>query len=269
MSFLIKEDGDLNTKNVIKTIVGGLIIIILLVNFPLGTVGAGERGIRLRFGAVDGTAIGEGLYFRVPFIEAVKKMDVKVQKYEVDAGAASKDLQTVSSKVALNFHISPESVTTVYKNIGMDYQSRIIVPAVQESVKAATARFTAEELITKREEVREAIKLILKSKLNDEGMIIDEFNIVDFDFSESFNQAIEAKVTAEQNALASKNKLEQIKYEAQQAVESAKGRAEAQKIEGQALQNNPQVLELRAIEKWNGQLPTYMTGTVPFVNLQK
>lgn len=269
MSFLFNDNSELKPKSVIVTVIVGLLVLIMLLNFPLGTVGAGERGIRLRFGAVDGTAIGEGLYFRVPFIESIKKMDVKVQKYEVDAGAASKDLQTVSSKVALNFHISPDSVTTVYKNIGMDYQSRIIVPAVQESVKAATARFTAEELITKREEVREAIKVILNSKLSDEGMIIDEFNIVDFDFSESFNQAIEAKVTAEQNALASKNKLEQIKYEAQQAVESAKGRAEAQKIEGQALQNNPQVLELRAIERWNGILPTYMTGVVPFINVQK
>ena len=269
MSYFINNDGDLKKTSVIKAIVGSLIVLIILFNFPLGTIGAGERGVRLRFGAVDGTAVGEGLYFRVPFIESVKTMDVKVQKYEVEAGAASKDLQTVSSKVALNFHISPESVTSTYKNIGMDYQSRIIVPAVQESVKASSAKFTAEELITKREEVREEIKLILKSKLSDDGIIVDELNIVNFEFSESFDQAIEAKVTAEQNALASKNKLEQIKYEAQQAVESAKGRAEAQRIEGQALQNNPQVLELRAIEKWNGILPVYMTGTTPFVNISK
>ena len=267
MNFFIDENGDIKFKNIVKLVIGIFLLVIILSSF--GTVGAGERGIKLRFGAVQGEALGEGLYFISPIGEQVKIMDVKMQKYEVDAGSASKDLQTVSSKVALNFHVSPEYVTSVYKNIGIDYQSRIIVPAVQESVKASTARFTAEELITKREEVRETIKLILKTKLNDEGIIIDEFNIVDFDFSESFNKAIEDKVTAEQNALASKNKLEQIKYEAQQAVESAKGRAEAQKIEGEALQDNPQVLELRAIERWNGVLPTYMTGTVPFVNLQK
>ena len=114
-------------------------------------------------------------------------MDVKVQKYEVDAGAASKDLQTVSSKVALNFHVSPDSVTNVYKNIGIDYKSRIIFPSVQESVKSATAKFTAEELITKREEVREAIKIILNGKLSDKGVVVDEFNIVDFDFSDRYN----------------------------------------------------------------------------------
>lgn len=269
MSFFMDNEGNLKASSVLKMIGLFVLLIVLLINMPFGTVGAGERGIRLRFGAVQGSPITEGLYFKLPFIESVRKMDVKVQKYEVDASAASKDLQTVSSKVALNFHVAPNSVTTVYKNIGLDYQSRIIVPAVQESVKSATAKFTAEELITKREDVREAIKIILNSKLNDEGIVVDEFNIVDFDFSKSFNQAIEDKVTAEQNALASKNKLEQIKYEAQQAVESAKGRAEAQKIEGQALQNNPQVLELRAIEKWNGVLPTYMTGTTPFVNLSK
>jgi regulator of protease activity HflC (stomatin/prohibitin superfamily) len=219
------------------------------------------------FGAVTGEPLQEGLYVKVPFIDSVKKMDVKTQKYEVEAGAASRDLQTVSSKVALNFHVDPTKVNNIYQRIGKDYQERIIVPAVQESVKASTAKFTAEELITKRESVREEIKIVLMTKLNDEGIVVDEFNIVDFDFSKSFNDAIEAKVTAEQNALASKNKLEQIKYEAQQAVESAKGRAEAQKIEGQALLNNPQVLELRAIERWNGILPVYMTGTVPFVNI--
>jgi prohibitin 2 len=255
-------------KLILKLIGFGLLLILFLVFSPVGTIGAGERGIRLRFGAVTGV-VDEGLYFRLPLIENVKKMDVKVQKYEVDAGAASKDLQTVSSKVALNFHINPENVATLYKNIGTDYQARIIVPAVQESVKAATARFTAEELITKREEVREAIKNILREKLTDEGIVIDEFNIVDFDFSKSFNDAIESKVTAEQNALAAKNKLEQIKYEAQQAVESAKGRAEAQRIEGEALRENPQVIELRAIEQWDGKMPTYYGGgALPFINIQ-
>jgi len=269
MPYFIKDNGDSNTKNVIKTITLGVLLIILLLNFPLGTVGAGERGIRLRFGAVDGNPVEEGLYFRVPFIEAVKKMDVKVQKYEVGADAASADLQTVSSKVALNFHLLPEQVSSIYKNIGIDYQNRIIVPAVQESVKAATAKYTAEELITKREQVREDIKNILRTKLTTSGLIVDEFNIVNFDFSESFNEAIEAKVTAEQNALASKNKLEQTKYEAQQEIEQAKGKAQALQIEGNAITSNPQVVELRAIEKWNGQLPTYMTGTTPFVNLNK
>jgi regulator of protease activity HflC (stomatin/prohibitin superfamily) len=146
----------------------------------------------------------EGLYFKWPLIETVKKMDVKIQKYEVDSSAASSDLQTVSSKVALNFHVDPNMVTSIYNNIGTDYQDRIIVPAVQESVKAATAKFTASELITKREEVRDAIKTILANKIGGDGIIIDELNITDFDFSDSFNSAIEAKVTAEQNAQALK-----------------------------------------------------------------
>ena len=144
------------------------------------------------------------------------------------------------------------------------------MPALQESVKAATAKFTAEELITKREIVRDEIKLSLQSKLQNDGIIVDDFNIVDFDFSASFNQAIEAKVTAEQQALAAKNKLEQIKYEAEQEVAKAKGKAEAQKIEGDALRANPEVIQLRSIEQWDGKLPLYMSGdgTLPFLQIR-
>jgi len=251
---------------VIITVVG---LFLLFSLSPFGIVNAGERGIMLRFGAVTGRVLSEGLYFRIPLVESVKIMDVKIQKEEADVSAASKDLQTVTSKVALNYHIDPDKVDSIYQSIGINYSARLIDPYVQESVKAITAQYTAEELITKRELVRDAIKTALRAKFDNSGIVVDEFNIIDFQFSKSFNEAIEAKVTAEQNALAAKNKLEQIKFESEQVIASAKGKAEAQRIEGEALRANPQVIELRAIEKWDGKLPTYMTGTTPFVNLSK
>lgn len=244
----------------------GLFIITLLFT-TLGTVGAGERGVKLRFNAVTGDALNEGLYVKLPFVEKVKKIDVKVQKEEVNASAASKDLQTVNATVALNWHVQPERVTDIYQEYRDEYQARIISPVIQEAVKAATAQFTAEELVTRRSDVREAIKINLKDKLENRGFIVDEFNIVNFGFSKSFDNAIEAKVTAEQDALAAKNKLEQAKFEAQQAIETAKGRAEALRIEGDALRQNSQLIELRAIEKWNGTLPQITGGAVPFVNV--
>ena len=257
-------------KNSIPLAVGGVIILLILIIFsPFGIVGAGERGIQLRFGAVTGKVWGEGLYFKIPLIESVKTVDVKIQKEEAAVSAASRDLQTVTSKVALNYHVDPKKVADIYQSIGTDYKARLIDPYMQEAVKATTAQFTAEELITKREMVREAVKTSLRTKFADSGILVDEFNIVDFEFSKSFNEAIEAKVTAEQNALAAKNKLEQIKFESEQAIASSKGKAEAQRIEGEALRANPQVIELRAIEKWDGKLPQYMTGTVPFVNLPR
>lgn len=255
-------------KTAIKFIVLGIIGLILLgIVWPFGTINAGERGVLLRWGAVTGKILGEGLYFRVPVMDRVIVMDVQVQKEQIDASAASKDLQSVNSTVAVNFHISPDVVARIYQEIGEDYKSRLIDPALQEAVKASTAKYTAEELITKREEVRDEIKVHLTSKLEPRGIIVDDFNIVDFNFSTSFNAAIEAKVTAEQSALAAKNKLEQIKFEATQEIEAAKGRAQALQIESDAIKSNPQILELRAIEKWDGRLPTVTSGATPFVNI--
>lgn len=255
-------------KNIMKLVGFGVLALFLLgIFWPFGTVGAGERGIMLRFGAVTGKVLNEGLYVRIPVMERVAIMDVRIQKEQVDAPAASKDLQSVSSIVAANFHLNPEKVADVYREIGPDYKTRLIDPALQESVKASTAKYTAEELITKREQVREDIKNHLNEKLGARGIEIDDFNIVNFEFSPSFNEAIEAKVTAEQAALAAKNKLEQIKFEAEQEIAAARGRAEALKIESEALKSNPQILELRALEKWDGRLPTVTGGSIPFINV--
>lgn len=231
-----------------------------------GTVGVGERGIKTRFSAIAGGPLNEGLYIKLPIIESVRKMDIKIQKEQVDADAASKDLQTVHTTVALNFHVDPDRVVDIYQNIGVDYKSRLIDPALQEAVKASVAKFTAEELITKRELVKEDIKNHLKDRITSHGIAVDEFNIVNFQFSQAFEAAIETKVTAEQNALAAKNKLQQVQFEAEQAVASAKGKAEAISIESRALLNNPQVLNLRMIEKWDGKLPQVTDGN-PFLNL--
>lgn len=249
-----------------------LLIILLPVIFgSFGTVGAGERGVRTRFNAVTGT-VDEGLYTKIPYVEGVKIMDVKVQKDEVEAGAASKDLQTVNSKLAINYNLSPDYVATIYKTVGKDYKTRLVDPAVQESVKAVTAKYTAEELITKREVVRDEIKSLLSAKMLPYGLIISQVNITNFDFSQSFNQAIEAKVTAEQSALAAKNKLEQVKFEAEQRITTAKGEAEAIKIQAAAIQNQggAEYVNLKWVEKWNGQLPSTVMGeAIPMMNLSK
>lgn len=263
------ENGEpLIGKIIISSLIGLVLLGIIITQFPFGTVGAGERGVRLRFSAVIGNVVSEGLYFRIPFVERVVIMDVKTQKEEVGASAASKDLQTVSATVALNYSVMPDSVVSVYQTIGVDYKARIVDPAIQEAVKASTAKFTAEELITKREEVGADIRAHLTEKLTSSGIKVEGFSIINFDFSKSFNQAIEDKVTAEQNALAAKNKLEQIKYEKEQAIVSAQGRAEALRIESNAISSNEKVLELRAIEKWDGVLPQVTSGAVPFINLK-
>ncbi len=252
---------------------GSFILVILGVVALLANsftyVPVGHRGVATRFGGLTGQIRSEGVALKLPFVDGNRNMEVRVQKEETRASAASKDLQVVTSVVAVNYFIDPDQVANLFQNVGMDYKIRLISPVIQESVKSTTAKFTADELITRRTDVSDQILNELASKLSDFGIRVIDLNIVDFDFSESFNRAIEDKVTAEQQALAAKNKLEQVKYEAEQQIESARGRAEALQIEGEAIANNPGVVQLRAIEKWNGTLPQYMTGdSVPFIQIR-
>lgn len=250
-----------------KIAIGLAALIIILGTF--GTVGAGERGVLLQFGAVQDKVFDEGLYLKITFIQKVVKMDVKIQKDEVPASASSKDLQVVTSKIALNYHLDPGTVNKVWQEVGKNYNTRIIAPSIQEGVKAVTAKFTAEELITKREEVKEQIKANLTNRLFERSIIVDEFNIIDFEFSPAFNEAIEAKVKAEQLKLKADRDLERIKIEKEQIIAAAQGKAEAIRIEAQALKQNPQVVELRWIEKWNGEVPTYWGEASPFIGINR
>lgn len=246
-------------------------IAIILIFNPFIIVSAGERGVILEWGAVSKDIMGEGIHWRTPIKQKVERMDVRIQKEEVDASAASKDLQNVTSKIALNYHLNPDQVNLLWQKIGKDYKQRIIDPAIQEAVKASTAKYTAEELITKRESVKEEIRQALKVRLADEYITVDQFSIVNFDFSKAFNEAIENKVTNEQNAMAAKNKLEQVKFEAEQRIAQARGEAEAIKIQAEAItqQGGKDYVQLKAIERWSGNLPTIMlpNASVPFLNL--
>lgn len=260
--------SNIDAKKIISRIAIGFIALIILFG-AFGTVGAGERGVLLQFGAVKDRVFDEGLYVKIPFVQSVVKMDVKLQKDEIPASASSKDLQIVTSKIALNYHLEPSSVNRVWQEVGKNYNARIIAPSIQEAVKAETAKFTAEELITKREMVKEQIKANLAERLLQNFIIVDEFNIIDFSFSSAFNDAIEAKVTAEQLKLKAERDLERIKIEADQKIAEAEGKAIAIRIEAQALLQNAKVVELRWIEKWDGKVPTYWGEASPFIGINR
>jgi len=245
------------------------VLVIVLLFSAVYQIDAGQRGVLLTFGNPDMNAKAEGLHFKIPFIQNVVKMDIKTQKYEAEASAASKDLQTVTSKIATNYHLTPDSVPMLYKEIGINYQERVIQPLEQEIVKATTAKFTAEELITKREEVRLDIKNTLHERLALRGIIVEEVSIVNFDFSPSFNAAIEAKVTSLQLKLKADNDLQRIMVEAEQRVTQAKGESEAIAIQAQAInsQGGRDYVQLQAINKWDGVLPKITGGATPFISL--
>jgi regulator of protease activity HflC (stomatin/prohibitin superfamily) len=240
---------------------------------PFAAVPAGHRGVMTTFGNPSNTVLSEGLHFRLPFAQHLNLVDVTIQKVEGDGNAASRDLQTVHTKIALNFHVKPEASVTVFRDLGNQPGERIIVPSVQEAVKAVTARFTAEELIAKRTDVRDQIVSQLRERLARHGIVVDEFSIVNFNFSKSFNDAIEAKTTAEQLKLKAERDLQRIEVEARQKVTQAKAEAEA--LAAQRQQVTAELIRLReienqraAIEKWDGHLPHVSGGAVPFVNVK-
>lgn len=256
------------TKWVVFSTVGLVALILIFTSF--GTVSSGEIGIRTRLNEVIGTK-GPGLYAVVPFMESVEPINVQTQKEQVDVEAASSDLQDVHTVIALNYNVESDKVADLYVRVGTSYKTVIIDPAVQEAVKASTAKYTASDLIQNRPKVRDAIQKDLAVKLSENFIQVSDVSIVDFRFSETFNRAIEAKVTAEQNALASKNLLEQKKYEAEQTVVTAQAQAEAIKIQASAInsQGGADYVALQAIGKWNGVLPIQMIpgSSVPFINV--
>ena len=253
---------------------------------PFVIVPNGHRGVKLTFGKAADAPLSEGLHFRLPLVQSVYKMPVMIERSETESEAASRDLQRVTTNVVLNYHIDPKQVVSVYRQLGEfdNIEPRIIDPAVQEAMKSVTARYTAEQLVTKRPEVADGIKVALRERMLRHGLIIDEFSITNFKFSASFDQAIEAKTVAEQQKLKAERDLERIKVEAEQRISFARGEAESTKLaaeaQAQALRIQresltPELIRLReveaqlkAIEKWDGRMPQVSGGALPFINVQ-
>ncbi len=230
--------------------------VVLLNSFVV--VDAGHTGVVMTFSAVEDTVLSEGLHFKMPFVQNVVQMNNRTQKVETNGSASSKDLQIVSYVVAVNFHVNDTASATLFQNVGMDYSSVIVVPAIQESIKAVSAQFTAEELITKRQSVGDQIKDALSEKIGPYGITVEIFNIVNFDFSEEFNAAVEAKQTAQQNALKAEQDLARIEVEAKQKITQAQAEAESIKLIQEALSQSPDYVEYVKWNKWDGKLPSVM-----------
>lgn len=262
-----------------------LIVIALLVFLGIMTymsayiIGAGERGVIMDFGKVrDNTVLSPGIHFVIPVYNTIARLDVQTQVYESETMAASKDLQDAKTKIALNYHIDTSAVNVLYRDIGVDYQTRIIIPAIHEVVKASTAKYNADELITKRESVKDMIQSGLYDRLSGRGIIVEQISITNFEFSQQFSQAIEQKVTAQQNALRAENDLKRIEIEARQKIAtaegdkqstilSAEGKAKEIEIIQKQLQTSPTYISYLATRQWDGHLPQVTGGAIPLIEL--
>lgn len=252
-------------------VIAALIIILLANSFTI--VPAGNTGVVLTLGKVSSTSYSEGFHLRIPFIQQVEDMSNKIQVYSTPASAVSKDLQTVSSNIAVNYKLVADKTADMYRNVGIDYQTVLIAPVVQECLKSATAQHTAEQMITDRATVGDEVKAALDEKLNAYGIYIEKFNIVNFDFSEEFNSAIEAKQVAEQNLLKTETEQKQAitiaEAEAEKKVIEAEANANAilAEAEAQAEANrlleeslSDKVIAYEQISKWDGVMPKVVSG---------
>ncbi|NJO80713.1 MAG: prohibitin family protein [Cyanobacteria bacterium RM1_2_2] len=249
---------------------GGLGLVVLALFFrPFTIVGAGERGVVMSFGKVQDRVLDEGLHPILPIVTNVKRLNVRVQKTDVEAAAASKDLQDVNTSVAVNWHIDPTKVNQVFQQVGdMDQIiTGIINPAVSEVVKASIAQRPVTDILQERVALKNEIDTALTERLQPYGVMVDDVSLVNFAFSEEFNTAIEAKQVAEQQAQQAAFKAQQAEQEAKAEINRARGQAEAQRLVRETL--TPEILQQRAIEKWDGRFPTVMTGegSTPFINL--
>lgn len=265
----------MKTVNIKKFIIPAVIIVLLLIvgASSVTVVPAGTSGVVVTMGKVSDRALDSGLNFKIPFVQTVVMVNNKIQKCEVESNSVSKDLQTVSSAVAVNFHITSDSAPSIYKTIGEQYQDTVLQPAIQEAVKSISAQYTAEELITKRTAVGDEIGSALTEKVSEYGIIIDKFNIVNFEFSAEFNAAIEQKQVAEQNYLKAKTEKEQqimeaesdakkkvIEAEAEAEAKLKRADAEAEANEKINASLNGNILTYQQIQKWDGKYPSVVSS---------
>jgi regulator of protease activity HflC (stomatin/prohibitin superfamily) len=264
----------MNSRFIPQLIVLAIVVLAFYSFAPFTSVPAGSEGVVTVFGQVQTDALDPGLHLINPLAKVVN-LSTRLQKAESEGDAASRDLQQVTTHIALQYHIDPKRVTGFYQRVGTNYEATVISPQVQETFKAVTARYTAEELITRREDVRASIRTLIDSKLGEltgGALVVDDFSITNFAFSHNFSAAIEAKQEAEQLALKAKRDLERVQVEAQQKVALAQAEAESLRLQKQEI--TPDLIKLReievqrqAIEKWDGHLPNVNGGAVPFINL--
>jgi prohibitin 2 len=240
-------------------IVAAVILLIILLRAAIYVVPAGNVGVITRWGAVNRSSLA-GIHVKIPFAENVILMSTRTQKDESPATAMSNNLQVVTSLIAVNYRLDGNKALQVYQEIGPDYAEIVVAPAIQNAFKAATARFTAEELITKRGEVRQMAEDELIAQIEPYHIIVENFNIINMDFSAEYQNAIESKQVAQQQVETSKQKLAQAEIDAQTVIAQAQGQADAQKALKDTGALTPEYLQYLFLTKWNGILPQVMTS---------
>ena len=263
MPVIINERKSFNfPKKTIAIVVAVLVALIVLLN-SITIVDAGHTGVINTLGNVSENVLQEGIHLKIPFIQTIIKMDNRIVKLEVETEAFSKDLQTVTTKLAINYRVSKDKSYAIYKNVGSDYETILVSPAVNEVLKAITAKYTAEESVANRSLISQGLIEELNAKLNKNGIYVEDVNIINFDFSEAYIAAIEEKQVAEQRLLKAKTEKEEAIVKAEAEAETLRIQSEAQAKANNILSKslNENLIKYEMMKKWNGELPMVTDGS--------
>ena len=248
-------------------------IVILFVAFimfcnPISIVGVGERGVKVTLGRVSPQSYSEGVHFVTPFISKIHVMNVKTQKLSTPTEVYTKDIQQAKISYVVNYNLMPNHVHEMYREVGKNYVDTILIPAIEGNIKDVIGKWNAQDLVANRATATADILNKLQTQLEKRYISVTSFQIIDINYSEVFERAIESKVTAEQEALKAKNKTVQVEEEAKQKLISAQAEAKSMQIRATALTQNKALVEYEAVQKWDGKMPQYMMGgSMPFINI--
>ncbi len=262
----MKTDNQLRRILILATIA---FLALIIITSSFYTVRSTERGVLSTFGKMSDDVVGDGLHVKIPFIQTVKKVNIQQKKFDGHENSYTRDVQTSEVDYTINYELVRENVSKLMKNVGDDYHNRIVVPFVRSAMKEAFGNFAATEIVENRDAVRREIEQTLRCTLDSNYFFNVQFQLVDIDFDDDFENAIKEKQVAEQNALKAKNVTIQVEEQAKQTKIKAEADAEAMRIKANALERNPKLVNYEAVQKWDGKLPEYMLGnTVPFIDLK-
>ena len=264
----MKKIKDMSVGQISLLALLALIVVITLFS-SFYTIKSTERGVLSTFGKISPGVIDDGLHVKIPFIQTVKKVNVQQKKFDGKENSYTRDVQTSEVQYTINYDLVRENVNNLIKNVGDDYHNRIVVPFIRSAMKEAFGNFAATEIVENRDAVRREIESTLRHTLDSNYFLNIQFQLVDIDFDDDFENAIKEKQVAEQQALKAKNVTIQIEEQAKQTKIRAEADAEAIRIKAKALESNPKLVEYEAVQKWDGKMPQYMMGnSLPLINLK-
>ena len=245
------------------------LIAVMVIFSSFYTIKSTERGVLSTFGKISPSVIEDGLHVKIPFIQTIKKVNIQQKKFDGTENSYTRDVQTSEVKYTINYDLVRSNVNNLIRNVGEDYHNRIVVPFIRSAMKESFGNFAATEIVENRDAVRREIESTLRRTLDSNYFLNIQFQLVDIDFDDEFENAIKEKQVAEQNALKAKNVTIQVEEQAKQTKIRAEADAEAIRIKAKALESNPKLVEYEAVQKWDGKMPEYMMGnSLPLINLK-